>query len=409
MITKQIFFAWLSLFSIHYKLANKMSKYILIALLFISVTSCAETNSSTTTASSKASHAKNLILITIDGLRWQELFGGADENLLNNDKFVRESSHTKEQFWDDNEEKRRQLLMPFFWNTIAKNGVVIGNRKLGSTMSVSNNWHFSYPGYSEIFTGIADPKLNSNKKVPNPHVSFIEWLNTQQSFDHKLAAFGSWDVFPSIFNVERNKMHVNAGFMPAQGYPLSNEMKLLNAMQKEIPSPWHNVRLDSFTYRFAKDYLLSQKPRVMSISFGETDDFAHDGHYDSYLSSAHQTDKFIEDLWNTVQTMPEYKNNTVLLITTDHGRGSNANDWQHHASEDAVKEYMKNLDTFPKGIVGSEHIWFAAIGTGIEAKGQVITDGEVRQNQIAATALILLGENPQKFNTKIGQKIKEIF
>jgi len=389
-----------------------MSKYLLVALLFISFISLVEADTTATAHSktnSKANSAKNLILITIDGLRWQELFGGADITLLDNDKFVRKSSHTKEHFWHDNEAKRRQLLMPFFWNTIAKKGVVIGNRKLGSTMSVSNNWHFSYPGYSEIFTGIADPKLNSNEKVPNPHVSFIEWLNNQASFDHKLAAFGSWDVFPAIFNVDRNKMHVNAGFMPAQGYPISNEMKLLNTIQQEIPSPWHNVRLDSFTYRFAKDYLLNQKPRVMTISFGETDDFAHDGHYDSYLSSAHQTDRFIEDLWNTIQTTPEYKNNTVLLITTDHGRGSNANDWQHHASEDAVKEYMKNLDTFPKGVVGSENIWFAAMGAGIEAKGQVTTDSEIKQNQIAATALTLLGKDPQAFNPKIGKKIEEVF
>lgn len=395
-----------------------MSKYLLIALLFISAISLAEagttatahsTNAINSKPNSKTNSAKNLILITIDGLRWQELFGGADINLLDNEKFVRKSSDTKEHFWHDNEAKRRQLLMPFFWNTIAKEGVVIGNRKLGSTMSVSNNWHFSYPGYSEIFTGIADPKLNSNEKVPNPHVSFIEWLNNQASFDHKLAAFGSWDVFPAIFNVDRNRMHVNAGFMPAHGYPISNEMKLLNTMQQEIPSPWHNVRLDSFTYRFAKDYLINQKPRVMTISFGETDDFAHDGHYDSYLSSAHQTDKFIEDLWNTIQTTPEYKNNTVLLITTDHGRGSNANDWQHHASEDAVKEYMKNLNSFPKGVIGSENIWFAAMGTGIAAKGQVVTDSEIKQNQIAATALTLLGEDPHAFNPEIGQKIEEVF
>jgi len=382
-----------------------MFKYLLITLFFISTSVLAEKS----TSMSSTTTAKNLILITIDGLRWQELFGGADESLLNNKKFVRQLDHTKDKFWHKKAENRRQLLMPFFWNTIAKQGVVIGNRKLGSTMSVANNWHFSYPGYSEIFTGIADPKINSNEKIDNPHISFIEWLNTQEAFDNKLAAFGSWDVFPAIFNVKRNNMHVNAGFMPAHGYPLSSEMKLLNAMQKEIPSPWHNVRLDSFTYRFAKDYLVNQKPRVMSISFGETDDFAHDGHYDSYLHSAHQTDKFIDDLWSTVQSMPEYSNNTVLLITTDHGRGSHANDWQHHASEDAVKEYMKNLDTFPKGIIGSEHIWFAAIGAGIKAKGQVSTQNEVKQNQIAATALTLLGKDPQKFNTNIGSKIKEVF
>jgi hypothetical protein len=47
--------------------------------------------------------------------------------------------------------------------------------------------------------------------------------------------------------------------MPAKGYPLSDEVKLLNQLQQEIPSPWHNVRLDSFTYRFAKDYLLKHR------------------------------------------------------------------------------------------------------------------------------------------------------
>jgi hypothetical protein len=391
------------------KWATKMYKHLFFALFFFNVSSFAKTTSLAPNTPLVRDSAKNLILITIDGLRWQELFGGADKKLLNNENFVRESNHITEKFWHEKEEKRRELLMPFFWNTIVKEGVVIGNRKLGSTMSVANNWHFSYPGYSEIFTGITDPKINSNKKVPNPHVSFIEWLNNKESYDHKLAAFGSWDVFPAIFNVERNNMHINAGFMPAHGYPLSDEMTLLNAMQQEIPSPWHNVRFDSFTYRFAKNYLLSQKPRVMTISFGETDDFAHDGQYDNYLSSAHQTDKFIEDLWQTIQTTPEYKNKTVLLITTDHGRGSNADDWQHHASESAVKEYMKNLEAFPQGIVGSENIWFAAIGTGIKAKGQVITQNEVKQSQIAATALTLLGENPQKFNADIASAIKEVF
>jgi len=356
-----------------------------------------------------AEQERNLVIVTIDGLRWQELFNGADRKLVDNKKFVRDIEHLKEKFWREDANQRRELLMPFFWKTVVKQGVVIGNRALGSKMSVSNNWRFSYPGYSEIFTGIADPSINSNKKVPNPQLSFLEWLNPQAGFDNKLAVFGSWDVFPSIFNSERNNLHVNAGFMSAHGYKLSAEMRLLNLLQKEIPSPWHNVRLDSFTYRFAKDYLLSEKPRVISISLGETDDFAHDGHYDSYLTSAHQTDAFIADLWHTIQTTQGYKNNTYLLITTDHGRGSNANDWQHHASALAVKEYMKNLNDFPNGIVGSEHIWFAAMGPTIKAKGEVKTTTEIKQNQIAATALVLLGKDPKQFNKKAGNIIQEIF
>jgi len=84
-------------------------------------------------------------------------------------------------------------------------------------------------------------------------------------------------------------VYVNAGFMPiAEG--LSKDAALLNAMQNEIPSPWHNVRFDSFTYRFAKAYMLANKPKLLVISLGETDDFAHDGAYDHYLKSAKQSD-----------------------------------------------------------------------------------------------------------------------
>ena len=358
---------------------------------------------------SQLDKSPNLVLVTIDGLRWQELFSGADSALLNNKKLVRAGFDVKDKFWHENEAKRRALLMPFFWQTMAKDGMIIGNRNIGSKMSIANQWHFSYPGYSEIFTGVVDHTLDSNAKKPNPQVSFLEWLNSQAKYDNKLAAFGSWDVLPYIFNTERSKLHVNAGFMPAQGYALSAEASLLNQLQQEIPSPWHNVRLDSFTYRYAKDYLLTKRPKVMVISLGETDDFAHDGHYDSYLNSAHQTDKFIADLWHTLQTTQGYKDNTVLMITTDHGRGSNAKDWQHHASSLAVQNYMKSLKEFPHGIVGSEHIWFAAIGPGVNARGEIKTTTEVKQNQIAATALMLLNEDPKAFNPDTGAFIKEVF
>lgn len=357
----------------------------------------------------QAKPAQNLVLVTIDGLRWQELFGGIDHNLLKNEKFVKDKANIKAKFWHESKNERRERLMPFFWQTIAKNGVVIGNRNIGSTMSVANQWYFSYPGYSEIFTGVVDHKLNSNAKVNNPNISFLEWLNQQNGYDKKLAAFGSWDVLPYIFNTSRSQLHVNAGFMPASGYALSREAQLLNKLQTEIPSPWHNVRLDSFTYRFAKDYLTRVKPRAMVISFGETDDFAHDGHYDRYLTSAHQTDKFIQDLWQTLQSMPEYKNNTTLLITTDHGRGSNAENWQHHASSLAVKSSMKYLAHFKNGILGAEHIWFAAMGPNIKKRGEITTAREIKQKEIAATALTLLGEDPTRFNPNAAAAIKEIF
>ncbi|MBB1385127.1 alkaline phosphatase family protein [Pseudoalteromonas sp. SG45-5] len=351
--------------------------------------------------------AQNVVLVTLDGVRWQEVFNGADKNLINNTDFVKKPEQLKTQFWAKTANERQQLLMPFLTQVVAKKGVIIGDRANGSTMSVSNPWYFSYPGYNEILTGEVDENLNSNDKVLNPNKTILERLDKLPEFKNSTALFGSWDVFPYIVNNKRSDVYVNAGFMPI-AEDLFADAPLLNALQKEIPSPWHNVRLDSFTYRFAKAYMLAKTPKLLVISLGETDDFAHDGHYDQYLKSARQSDAFIKDLWATIQTTAGYKNNTTLIITTDHGRGSNADDWQHHSSKRALAKSAQGKKAFPEGIIGSEYIWLAAIGPAIKGSGLIKTKNGFKQAQVAATVLKALGQNPYTINPAMAPAINEI-
>jgi len=358
------------------------------------------------TASFASSAAENVVLVTIDGLRWQEVFNGAELSMMNNNKFVSNSQQLKSDFWHKDVKERREKLMPFFWQNIVTKGAVIGDRDNNSNMSVANDWYFSYPGYSEILTGYADPNIDSNKKFNNPNITILEWLNDKKEYKNKVASFASWDVFPYIINKDRSKLEVNAGFDKSKEQ--DSYSQLLNTLQDEIPSPWHNVRLDSFTYRYAKHNLLTNKPKVTYIALGETDDFAHDGHYDHYLYAAKRTDQYLSDLWQTIQTTDGYKNNTVLLIVTDHGRGATADDWQHHASAQATTGYLASLKDFKKGIVGSEQIWLAAIGPDIRASGVIATPYEVKQNQVAATVLSILGEDGKAFNPAAGKPINFI-
>ncbi|MFY8325700.1 alkaline phosphatase family protein [Pseudoalteromonas sp. ZZD1] len=351
--------------------------------------------------------AENVVLVTLDGVRWQEVFTGADKALINNVDFVKNKEQLNNEFWHNNPEHRQQLLMPFITQTMAEGGVIIGDRENGSRMSVSNPWYFSYPGYNEILTGTVDENINSNDKNYNPNKTILELLQQQDEYKNKTALFGSWDVFPYIVNDKRSGVYVNAGFMPIDA-ELSDDADLLNAMQNEIPSPWHNVRLDSFTYRFAKAYLLAKKPKLLVISLGETDDFAHDGDYDHYLKSAKQSDAFIKDLWQTLQTTQGYKNNTTLIVITDHGRGSHANDWQHHSSKRALAQSEQGRKAFPEGIVGSDHIWLAAMGPAIKQADLVKTEQEFKQAQVAATVLKVLGQNPQQLNPNMAPAINEI-
>jgi len=336
---------------------------------------------------------ENIILITLDGLRWQELYNGADGELITDKEYVEDPVALKLLFWRDTGEQRRESLMPFFWNTIAKQGQLYGNRESGNLVNCSNRHWFSYPGYNEILCGYADDeRINSNDKVNNPNTTVLEFLNHVPDYQGSVAAFGSWDVFPYIINKDRSGIPVNAGFEENSG-ALSDREKFLNILQTQIPSPWSSVRLDAFTHHYAFEYIKRNQPKVVYIAYGETDDFAHGGHYDAYLKSAHQTDAFIKGLWEYLQSQPRYRNKTTIIITTDHGRGTVPKDsWRSHGAE----------------IPGTDQIWIAIMGPDTPPSGMISVPQQLYQNQIAATLARFLGLE-YKNDRPVGKPIKTAF
>lgn len=335
-----------------------------------------------------------VLLVSIDGLRWQELFYGADAQLANDSRYVRDAKLLSPLLSGNKAEK----LMPFFHQVIKKQGLLVGDRHQGSLMNVSNNAKVSYPGYNEMLSGVADPGINSNARRYNPNVTVLEWLNQQTDYQGKVAAFGSWDMLPYILNVPRSQLPVNAGFASASG-ELTAELQLLNKLQRQTPSPWPSVRLDVFTQQFSLEYLKRKKPKLLYVAFGETDDFAHDRQYDQYLWAAQRTDQFIAELWQQLQNDPFYRNQTTLLITTDHGRGRHADSWSHHGSVRAMAGYLQKL-TAAAAVEGSDEIWLAALGPGIQPQGIRTTATPWWQHQVASTVAELLGHDFQAFQYK---------
>jgi len=127
-----------------------------------------------------APHTRNVVLIVSDGLRWQEVFTGADPTLLNeaHGGIWDKEENLRREFWRDDPAERRRALLPFLWSTVAVRGQIFGNQALGSVARVTNGLAFSYPGYNEMLTGHPDARINSNEFGPNPNVSVLEWLNT---------------------------------------------------------------------------------------------------------------------------------------------------------------------------------------------------------------------------------------
>ncbi len=364
-----------------------MKYSIVILLLFIANISSAQSNT-------QKANAENIIIITTDGFRWQEIFKGMDTAIANNKKFNQgDSAYLFETFWSNDENERRKKLMPFLWSAIATKGQLYGNRALGNKVNNANPYWFSYPGYNEILTGYPDTAINSNNYPPNPHVTVLEFLNRQPKLKGKVLAFGAWDAFDRILNEKRSGIPVLSAFDLAGGKNVTANQKLINEMLTDSYKPWRKDEcLDVFTHYAAMEELKTKKPKVLYIAYGETDEWAHSGHYRSYLDAAHQVDAWIKQIWDFVQSDAAYRNKTTLFITTDHGRGDKIKtEWTSHGSS----------------IAGADEIWFAAMGPNISSKGEMKIPIQLYQKQFAQTIAKLMGYT-FKSNHPIAEEIKNL-
>ena len=292
--------------------------------------------------------ARNVILVVSDGLRWQEVFFGADSAILFGDPSTLggNADAVRRKYWRTSASERRSALMPFVWGTIARDGQLFGNRTLASRVEVTNGMKFSYPGYNEMLVGSPDPRIDRNDYGPNPNVTVFEWLNERREFHERVAAFGTWDVFRDIFNVDRSGIHI-----------YTNGAKPHDSVVQSAVLP----------------YLRDKKPRALFIGYAETDDWGHEGRYDRFLDAAHAVDQYIAQVWSAVQSDPQYRGKTTLIFTADHGRGRTAADWTDHG----------------KDVPGAEESFIVEIGPDVEARGEQRNTSHALGTVAAGTASAL--------------------
>jgi hypothetical protein len=335
---------------------------------------------------------QNVLFVMTDGMRWQEIFRGADPDLLNKENGgIENPEPLKHEFWRDDPQERRRALMPFLWDVVARKGQLFGNRTLESDAYVTNGLNFSYPGYSETFCGFPDPRINSNDKVPNPNITVFEWLNHKPAFHDRIAAFGAWDVFPFIINAPRAGIPVIAGHDPLNLTPSNDRIRILNRLKQET-EVWDDEAYDSFTFHTALEYLKIRKPRVLYLSLGETDNWAHEGKYDLYLHAGHRVDAYLRELWETAQSMPEYRDRTTLIVSVDHGRGEAPTGWKNHGEKEPNSKYM----------------WMAFLGPDTPALGERKSIPAVTQSQIASTLAAALGQDYNSDVPNSGKPISDV-
>jgi len=322
---------------------------------------------------------RNVILLTLDGVRIQEIFSGLDEIVAAHDeqKIYSEIATGRERYGAGNAEQKRAALMPYFWQQLAPQGVVLGNPAYDNHVIVQNSQGWSRSGYTEIMTGGPRVEVEDYGDERFAHKTVLEvaqeqlqlefgqvmqigssntYTRSAASTDDALLMVGSKDTIPMPFG--------------------STHMDELASLRREVMGLWEEGTNDVLTFRMALAYLQKNQPRVMWLALLNTDDWAHEDRYDRYVEYLHLADGLIAELWNTVQSMDAYSDKTTLIITTDHGRGRQGSDWSEHDSP-----------TIP----GTNDIWMAVIGPDTPDIGEVKTPGTSYQGQAASTMLHYLG------------------
>jgi Type I phosphodiesterase / nucleotide pyrophosphatase len=177
--------------------------------------------------------------------------------------------------------------------------------------------------------------------------------------------------------VKRSGLKVCAGWRPATACLAAPVPSTLRRLYDTTTPYWADNVWDSFLQAAVLDEVRRNRPRVLFVGYGETDEWAHLGRYDLLLRSAHNVDRFIGELWDAMQAIPEYRGQTTFLITADHGRGAGLEDWKDHGDD----------------VPGASEIWIAALGPDTPALGERKQAAPATQAQLAATVAALLGRD----------------
>jgi len=124
----------------------------------------------------------------------------------------------------------------------------------------------------------------------------------------------------------------------------------------------------------------SLHPRLLYINLREVDGAGHSGNYDAYIAAIRTADSIVYEFWKHIQAIPPYtdtfyKNKTVMIVTTDHGRHDDA-----HGGFSAHGKWDH----------GCRDLMFLAIGPGIK-QNTVINDIDRDHIDIVPTIGYILG------------------
>jgi len=309
-----------------------------------------------------------VVLVVLDGVRWQEVFSGADPALEGN-----RGSRPGETARD---------LLPNLYEAVDAHGAWLGAPGHGRDIAASGPNYVSMPGYTEIFEGRAPEGCPDNACEGAHGPTIVDEIRERAGADSDVAVFASWERIRSAATGTPERIVLSAGRSHVQGAAVfSDDSELAGALERgRLADPYPgsgDFRPDRYTAELAVRYLHQRRPAFLFVGLGEPDEYAHQGDYAGYLASLRAADHFVGALLATLDRMGERGRRTLVLVTSDHGR---AHDYRDHGG------------SFPE----SARVWLAAFGGPVRARGFAAAPRPRRLADLAPTIRATIDLEPDR-------------
>jgi arylsulfatase A-like enzyme len=142
---------------------------------------------------------------------------------------------------------------------------------------------------------------------------------------------------------------------------------------KSLASP------DELSVFIARRLMQQLAPSLLWITLHDID-IAHSGAYSLYIDGIRRSDRLCGEIWQAIETNPEYKGCTTMFILPDFGRDSDmnpgGNGFQHHRTGDAL----------------SRTTWMMVLGPGV--RQNVFVNRPVDSLDLVPTLGAMMGFSP---------------
>ncbi len=247
----------------------------------------------------------HVVLVAIDGTRWQEVFRGTDDALA--DASLAHASPDE--------------LLPNL-RALAAAGIALGDDDRPFEASGPN--FISLPGYTEMLTG-HEARCQENDCDERPLHTLLDSFRDAGALQGDVALITSWDKIERIATRDPESIVVSAGRSGGENLGAFRASPELAALLDEGaavgPEPGRDgYRPDRYTAALATAFFEKRRPRFLFVSLGDTDEYAHNGDYGRYIGALKRADRMVGEMKAIADGWEEWGERTMILVTTDHGR-----------------------------------------------------------------------------------------